>query len=311
MSSHKSILTLIVIIAVVVSVVPQFGLAGQTTPSTAAHSAPTTAEADRTTTTNEPTTASSTAPTAAEIRATAIEASRDVDTYRVRSIINRTISTDRINRTAEVTARGVFNRTARELRTNQTTSTPMRTVNSTTYVVDESLYVRSNALVRQYSSEWVTTNLSGEIEARWRLLDTVTRQRVILANSSVRRVGTTTLNGTEAYVLEADVNETSYGRALQTQFSTTTRNVTNASFTFWIARESGHILQSQGTVTSTATLRGQPVTISERLRLRFDDYDEPVTVTLPDAAATAVEIGNETTTTTQRDYRLWWNAPDR
>ena len=187
----------------------------------------------------------------------------------------------------------------------------MRTVNSTTYVVDESLYVRSNALVRQYSSEWVTTNLSGEIEARWRLLDTVTRQRVILANSSVRRVGTTTLNGTEAYVLEADVNETSYGRALQTQFSTTTRNVTNASFTFWIARESGHILQSQGTVTSTATLRGQPVTISERLRLRFDDYDEPVTVTLPDAAATAVEIGNETTTTTQRDYRLWWNAPDR
>lgn len=298
MSSHRSALMLVVVAAVVLSSVPQFGFADETT---------TTAE---TTTVGTATTAGNATPTAAEIRANAVAASRNVGTYRVTAVINRTISTSRINRTVNITAEGVFNRTAREFRSNQTTRSPTRTVAVTTYLVDDSLYVQSDAFLRQYSSKWVTTDLSGDVARRWQLFDTLTRQRVVLTNSSVTRVGTATLDGTETYVLRADVNETTYARALTGQFTERTVDVTNASFTFWIAEETGRIVQSRGTVRSTTTLRGQPVTITERLQIRFGAYNETVSVTLPDAAATAVRLGNRTTTT-QRRHRTAAVPPGR
>lgn len=318
--NERSVLLLAVVVAVGLVPVSQFGAAGApASPAVEgnvgqvayADGAPTrvpndtttertrtraTTERERTDETTARTTDDGGAPSADEIRATAVEASRYVRTYRVASVINQTISTGRITRTVNVTSRGVFDRSARELRVNQTTRSQMRTITSSTYVVDGTLYMRSDVFVRQYSSEWVKTPLSAADERRWELLDTLTRQRAILANASVEYLRTARVNGTRAYVLRADVNETTYLDAAQTRLATADVNITNASFRYWIAADSGRILRSQGTVESRMSLRGQLVNVTQRLSLRFHGYDEPASITLPEGASTAVSLENRTTT---------------
>lgn len=305
--NERSAVILAVIVAVGLVPVSQFGSAGvSSAPSVEVTAAPgpnasaaTTTHSDTTTprdTTTGAANAEQSRPTAAEIRANAIEASRNVRTYRVIAIVNRTVSSARINRTANVTSRGVFDRPARELRINQTTRSRTRTVAVTTYVVDGTLYMKSDTFVRQYSSKWVKTRLSAADERRWTLLDTLARQRAILANASVEYLRTSRVNGTRAYVLRADVNESAYLNATPTRIATEGVNVTNASFQFWIAADSGRILQSRGTVESTVTLRGRSVNVTQRLSLQFHAYNSTVSITLPDAAGTAVTLGNRTTT---------------
>lgn len=234
---------------------------------------------------------------ATAVKRDAMAAMRAVDTYRVWFENGRTITTNRVTRTVDITSEGAFNRTARTLRVNQSVRGPAGTVDVRRYVTNRTLYERSPAFVRPYDSKWVKTDLAANFSSRWELLDTLTRQRTLLNRSTVRVLGGTTVNGTDAYVLRADVNETAYTDLIRARIDPRSAvNVTNATFTYWVDAETGRPLRVVGTVNSTAVVNGQEVGIHEAFRLRFTAYDEPVDVTLPPAAETAVAIGNVTPT---------------
>lgn len=220
---------------------------------------------------------------------------RSVDTYRVKFVDERRVTSNRITRTVNVTSQIAFNRTARTLRVNQTVRSPAGTVSIRTYVTNRTLYERSPVYVRQFDSKWIKARLGVDFSAQWSLLDTLSRQRALLNNATVDLLGATTVDGADAYVIRADVNETTYTRTIEARFESAAGvNVTEAAFTFWIDAETGRPLRSVGTVNSTALISGQVVTIHEELQLQFTDYDHPVNVTLPGGADTAVAVGNAT-----------------
>jgi hypothetical protein len=204
-----------------------------------------------------------------------------------------------VTRTATVESGGVFDRADRELRVEQATTGAGRTVSVATYVVDRTLYQESERFVRAYSSRWVTLPVRN-FSQQWRMLDTLTRQRVVLENATVSVLGARTVGETRAYVLDLDVDEAAYNRVLESRLERSgtdaTVNVSDVRFRYVVAADSGRLLQSSGTVESTLTAGGQTATLTERLSLRFEGYGEPVSVTLPEAAETAVDPGNQSTT---------------
>lgn len=256
---------------------------------------------DGTTTTTEESTASdgttadgTDGPEATATKQRVLDAMAGVGTYRVDLSTNRTLLANGVRQSTSVESAAAFDREARRLRVNQTTSGPGGTATVATYVVDRSLYRHSEAFVRQYSSEWVTLDLSVNFSSTWRGLDTMTRQRATLANASVRLDGTTTVEGTEAYVLVADVDETSYNEVTASRLGSGSVDVSEASFTFRVSTETHRPLLVTGTVNSTVTTRGQEVAVTERLTLAFDGYGEPAGISLPDSAETAVSLDNAT-----------------
>lgn len=231
----------------------------------------------------------------ATVKRDALLAMRAVETYAVTFRTTRDVRANRVTRTIDIVSSGVFDRTDDELRVNRTISGPGGNVTARTYVVNRTLYERNRAYLRRYDSKWVKLDLSGNFSRRWALLDTLSRQRTLLNRSTVEVLGATTLAGTDAYVLRADVNETAYSRLLEARTEGATEvNVTDATVTFWIAADTGRPLRSAGTVNRTAVIDGQVVSVDEEYRLRFAAYNASVDVTLPDAAGTAVGIGNDT-----------------
>lgn len=220
-----------------------------------------------------------------------------VETYRVNATFHRTQTANGVTRNVTVESQSVFDRSARELRTRETTTGAGQSVSSTTYLVNGTLYQRSPQFVQAYSSQWVRVPVEN-VSERWRMLDTVTRQRWALSNASVSVLGGRTVDSTEAYVLEVDVDEAAYNRLLENRLAqpgaNVSVNVSEARFRYTVAADSGRLIESTGTVQSTLTGQGQSVALEERFTLRFHGYGDPVSVTLPEAADTAVDIGNET-----------------
>lgn len=222
----------------------------------------------------------------ADVRERALDATAGVESYRVEA--NTTLARSAgagLARTVRIESVGAFDRPARRLRVNQTTRALGRTQRVQTYLVDGTLYQHSPAFVQRYGAEWVKRNVTNE-SAAWDGLDTLARQRALLNASTVSVTGTATVDGTEAYVLAADVNETAFGDAARRSGLAGTGTVTDAAATVWVARDSGRLLRSETTLNVTATARGQQVRVNQSLVIDFDYRD--VSVALPGAASTAV-----------------------
>ncbi len=281
---RRTVLTLLVVVTVVLA-----GCAGDGGSSTA--------------TTTDTTTTGTPVPDqdADEIRDEAVAAMDEVETYRAE--INQTATVGgNVDRTTEATVTGVYDREARELRENQTTTAMGRTRTATTYLVDRTMYLRSEAFVRQYSSEWVKLNLSelpsspvGNFSTIWELSDKLGRQREVLRVANVEYVGTETVDGTETHVLAADVNGSQYEQLAEglvggVLSGDTSYTVHEASFRFWIAADTSRPVQSEGTVNLTVSVRGQEVTQNISFVSEYYGYDEPASIDLPPASENAVPL---------------------
>lgn len=284
---------LIAVVAVVLAGCAGTG-PGTTTDGTTTGTSVVTTETAETTETTASTEERTMNETEAHVRDRAVSAMAAVETYAVRSVVNRTLSANGVEQTLAIEGLGVFDRQARELRLNRTTTGPSGTVAETIYVVDRRLYQHSRAYARQYASEWLTADLSDEFGSLWRAQDTMTRQRATLANASVEVVGTERVDGTRTYVVEADVNETTYAEYTARMLGTTAIEVEEVTITFWFSTETWRPLRSAGVVNSTTTSRGQTIAVTERFTLEFRDYGEPATIGLPEAAETAVSLDNAT-----------------
>lgn len=232
--------------------------------------------------------------TGAEVKQAALSAMAAVETYRIRSATSRTLSGNGVDRQISVETTGVFDRSARDLRFDRTTGGPDGAISETIYLVDRALYRHSPSYVEQFGSEWITADLSDGFATRWRSVDTMTRQRATLANATVEVVGTETIDGTEAYVLVADVDEDAQNRYLAGLTGSDRSTIERVNVTYWISTETMLPVQSVSVVESTTAGQGQQVAVTEYALVGFSGYGEPVDVSLPEAAGTAVPIDNAT-----------------
>jgi hypothetical protein len=209
-----------------------------------------------------------------------------VDTYSLSGTLNITVSSPNGEQTVQSRLNTSVNRGAMRLKSTQTT----RGITSETYFVDGTLYQRSPQLAQQYNSEWIKIDASNESADQFNRNDELAAHLVMLQNASVTVVGAEDVRGERAYRLDVAVNETAlnafYG------FSNASARINSVNTTVWVGTESNRVLRASGTITQQATIQGQSVDTT----IIYDEYFDygDVSISLPDAASSAVEI-NQTT----------------
>ena len=227
-------------------------------------------------------------PSAATVRTETLAAIDAVDTYRV--VVNQTTRlSGNVNRTTNAVSNGTFDRDAREASLTVTQSALGRTVTTERYLVNGTLYERNPQYVQQYDSAWIRAEVPDNGSAFRDSFDTLSRQRAILNASTVTLAGTETVDGTTTYRLKASPNATQLtGAAGSVQRSNL--DVANVSATYWLDAETGLPVRSTIELAGQQTAQGQTFGIDQRLRLDFDGYGTPVSITLPPAAEGAVSV---------------------
>lgn len=248
------------------------------------------------------TTESAPALDASELRSAATAAIAETDTYAIVGNVSTVLSGPATQETSQ-TVRTVVDREAREFRRNVTATVMGRESESTAYLVDRTLYLGSQANVRQYSSEWIKLDVSANFSSYWASQDTLGQMRSLLANASGFEVtGTDAVDGTQTAVLSVDLGpsefESVFGDSAGFQLGSNV-TVNAANYTLQVATDDGRLLGASSRVNTTVSIRGQSFQQNTNTTFRFD-YDVAGAVTLPDAAEDAVNVseGSSAGTTT-------------
>lgn len=293
-----------VAVAVVVAAVLLAGCAGTggdgtaTTPGGTDAGTATTGEGTGTTD-EDPTTDDGIDRSAEEVRDDAVAAIGDVDTYRVVAEQEAVVSANLVRRSTQ-TSTVVFDREARELQADRTVRAAGRTQQVSTWLVDGTVYQRSDAFVQRFGAKWVELDVSANFSRYWRLQDTLTRQRAVLENASTLELaGTETVNGTEAVVLRANVSPGDYGDLVAGVLGASPgdgANVTvhRADFTFYLHPETDRPVRTEAQINATVLARGQEVGQNVSVTMDYYGYGEPASIDLPEAADSAVDLTNRT-----------------
>lgn len=195
-----------------------------------------------------------------------VDAMSDVETYRLTMEMNVSAN----GRTLTMTQRGAFDRAAERARLNVSVFGQ----EATTYVDGTTMFVQS-------AGEWQTQDLSGS--GLWGDGESLTRQRQILDSGDVTVAGGGTVDGTATTVLRVDP-DTADLKALvqqqQTQQALEDATIENATLRMHVANETA--LPRKVDLEMTMTVNGQSTDTT--VTMTFSDYDEPVEITIPDAA---------------------------
>ncbi|WP_154551926.1 DUF6612 family protein [Halorhabdus sp. CBA1104] len=216
------------------------------------------------------------------------------ETFHVDS--NTTTETNANGRTQTQTVllSGQLDRATEELQINQTVEARGATQKIGIYLIDGTLYQHGAAYTAQYGSEWVQSNQTTGVFSQ---IDSLSRQRSLLANATVTRNGTETVKGTETHVLEADVDIDSAQAALQAQLQqqvpgNTELNVSDVTQRLWVNPETNRPIKTVTEMDYTVRMAGQSINQSMQATMTFD-YERSVSITLPDGAEDAVDIANQ------------------
>lgn len=211
----------------------------------------------------------------------------EIDAYEMTSEMNMTLSVPNGEQTIRLSANSSVDRANREATTVQTTSMGAQTLTSETYLVDGTVYQHSEVLVQQFNSEWIKVNVSEDLEEQFRQNDELGAHRAMLQNASVTLNGTEEVGGTQAYRLEADVNETAI-EAFYGFDNASGVSIDNIETTVWVDTETDRIVRAAGVLTQSGEIQGQTSESTVDYDERFEYTD--VNVTLPDAASSAVDV---------------------
>ncbi|MFD1647161.1 hypothetical protein [Haloarchaeobius litoreus] len=235
-----------------------------------------------------------------EIRRSALTALRGVSDVRLEGVLDQTVSTAAASQSTSATFGVTIDAEQRRLVVDQTVRTGGRTLNQTTYLLNDSLYVRSPAFEQQYGSQWVTQNVADRYDGLWRnrsALSLHTNLLNVTENLSV--TGTETVRGEEAYVLSLRPSDAELAELSGVNFAG--GEVHRFDATLYVSTETDRVLRSDIHVNETVTIRGQELQQVVDVQRDFVAYDQGATVTLPPEADGAVPIGgNRSVATTTR-----------
>ena len=171
-----------------------------------------------------------------------------------------------------------------------------QTVTAESYLVEETVYTKSPTNARAYSSEWTKFDVSDNTTEAFDQWDELENTRKYLDNASLSSVGRTTLDGSDAYVFDAEIDGSAYADINGLGNQTT---VDNVSATYFVDTQSDRVERVDVDLYWTLTLRGQSYDQHVVGTYTFDYAD--VSVSLPDAASSAVAIGNESDSENETD----------
>lgn len=236
---------------------------------------------------------------AGALRQATLAAMRDVSGVRLEGTLNQTLTTTSGGQSTSTRFDVAIDADARRLVVDQTVRTRGRTVNQTTYLLNDSLYLRSAAFERQYGSDWVMQNVSSaQYDGLWRnrsALQVHTELLNVTGNVSVD--GTTTVRGQEAYVLSLRPTNAELAELSGVNF--VGDRVHEFDATLYVSTETNLPLRSTFHVNETVTVQGREFQQVVDVRRDFVSYGD-VTVSLPPEADGAVPVGGNRSVATPR-----------
>jgi hypothetical protein len=210
------------------------------------------------------------------VRERVLEALAAPNTYRMNGTVQRSLeaSTGTIETTVSIRAK----RNSSRLLIEEITAGHMRYLRTRTYVIKGTAYLYSDRSQNESGGTWRTVTVSKT--ERWRL-DPLLRQRTLLKHATVVVANRTTVRNISSYIVYVDVNETAYERLFNRSLGDTQLNITALTYKYTVAIESGRLIEARGILTGQATRANRTLTFREQYTLRFYDYGESVTVTIP------------------------------
>ncbi len=208
-----------------------------------------------------------------------------VETFRANvTATNRLVGN--VNRTSSLEATVRADRTREAAVFEQTVQAQGGTTEADVYLVNGTIYERSGVYAQQFGSEWIRNDNPDAFEAQWRSNDFPGEIRAYIDHGTAELNGTMTVDGTETHVLELDGNET----ALSTEYYADPNAVAyrTLEMTVWVDTETHRPVQVAGTVVTEVEIQGQTVESTQEYEYTLE-YTS-VDVTLPDAAADAVDV---------------------
>ncbi len=228
---------------------------------------------------------------AEDVRQDVLSAVDGTDGYTTTGRTNATVLANNQEQQVSVESETRVDRTNREFVADQTTSVLGQTTEAQVYLKDGVFYQRSDAFVQAYSSEWIKQDVSENVSRTFRTVDLLRQVEVGLGNAtSLSLNGTTQVDGTEAHVLEADVNGSAIEAyalgSLQSSGLGGSVNVTDAKMTVYASTETGQPVRVVSATNASLSLQGQRIDVRSTSDARVTQ--EPVSVALPEGASTAV-----------------------
>jgi hypothetical protein len=225
----------------------------------------------------------------------AAEAIESVETYRVDATETRTIVGAQ-TQVIEIEQSADVDRTDHRLHRAGNQSVGGRTVAVDTYLVNETVYQRSPAFVRQFSAEWIEVDTGGNFTRAFEVADPINRHHRVLETASFAADGTETIAGKEAYRIETESDperlEDLFAELIAgptSGFNESTYSLNDATYTFWIDAETDRPLRVAGSLESQVASRGRQVTLQQSFTFAYD-YESAVSIDLPEAASNAVSL---------------------
>lgn len=238
-----------------------------------------------------------------EIRRAALTALRGVSDVRLEGVLNQTVSTAAASQSSSATFDVTIDAEQRRLVVDQTVRAQGRTVNQTTYFLDDSLYIRSPAFERQYGSEWVTQNVSDRYDRLWRNRSALSLHTNLLnVTENLTVTGTETVRGEAVYVLSLRPSDAELAELGGVNFAGS--EVHSFDATLYVSTESNLVVRSDIHVNETVSIRGQELQQVVDVRREFVAYDQGVDVTLPPEADGAVPVGGNQSTVSARQVTV-------
>ena len=201
-------------------------------------------------------------------------------------------------RTTTITTETALDHETRELRAFLVTESGGQTSNTTTYLVNDTVYSRT---VRENSTGWVAFPSDAEVENTWEARDELGLYADVLRNASVDANGTETVRGEEARRIDVELDEDERIDLLVGKFRDRRSFFEQGELetfrtTVWIT-DDGRLLRAETSATMMFSDQGTRSGETDiQVGLSFDDtfrYGDSPSFELPDEAANATEVRNQ------------------
>jgi hypothetical protein len=205
-----------------------------------------------------------------------VAAMQEADTYRV----SMTMDLRTVEASMGIDAEGVLNRPERRMRMNMSLDTPRGNVDASTYIVDETAYVKAGPT-------WRTRNVSER--NLWDQNSQLERQRELMEAARLEIVGNDTVDGVPVRVVEFHIPDDKLDELTalaQQQAGTDEGSITDASYTAYLSTESD--LMRKMEADFEMEIEGQ--TADATVTMRFSDFGTETDITVPEEATANAEF---------------------
>jgi len=157
------------------------------------------------------------------------------------------------------------------------------------YLLNGTVYQRSDQFEQQYGSAWVRQNVSENYQNAFLGYHTIQSLSQAMENSSATLHGTTEMNGETAHVVSLDVSQSLSGNTTAAGQQSSV-NGSESQLLVWISESSNRMLRAASYSSfSQSTANGD---VQSTVENDFEFEYTSVDVTLPEGAENATEVGN-------------------